>query len=456
MLNHGPHTEADKQNIHSGNLNDPDTKLARIADKARKNPKEQFSSLLHHLSPQLIVKGLAKMRRTTSSGVDGMTVPQALEHVDWLLPTIVSAIHRGDYKPPAVRRVYIPKANGEKRPLGVPTVTDRAVQSAAVKILEQIYEQDFLKCSFGFRPKLSCHHAVATVGASIKAYKLHHVLEVDLRDFFGSINHEWLMKFLRLRIKDERMLKLIEGWLKAGVLEDGKWQVSEHGTPQGGSISPLLANIYLHYVLDLWWEKKIKRRLKYRAQLVRYADDFVIMFRNEREAREVLNLLRVRLAQFGMSINEDKTHVTDVTPRERRSVERRALNFLGFTICYQLNRWGTNFKLTYQTDRKRLTRALTTVKAKMRLWMHEPPKTQAQRINRVLRGHYNYYGLAGNFRRLDKFSYEVRRYWRECLSHRSQNGHMPWDKMNALLEKHPLHKARVRLTYSILDTYSVL
>lgn len=456
MKQQEPHAVAEKTSARSGTKLSSAQRLTLIAEKACKEPKAEFSNLLHHLTPELVKANLLKMNKNTSAGVDGMTVAQVIEHLDWLLPKALESIHKGNYKPPAVRRVYIPKANGEKRPLGVPTVLDRAIQAAAVEVLEQIYEQDFIKCSFGFRPKLSCHHAIATVGAWIKAYRLHHVLEVDLRDFFGSISHEWLMKFLNLRIKDERMLKLIEGWLKAGVFEDGKWRISEMGTPQGGSISPLLANIYLHYVLDLWWDRKIKTRLKYRAELVRYADDFVLLFKNEYEAKEVRKLLTVRLAQFGLAVNEDKTHFTDVKLRERKGAERRAINFLGFSVYYARKRQGPGFKLVYQTDRKRMSRAVTTIKQKMRLWMHEPIGQQARRINRVLQGHYNYYGVAGNIRRLDSFSFVVRRYWRECLSRRSQNGHMPWDKMNAVLERHPLVKARIRLSYSVLDTYSIL
>ena len=451
-----PHTGAEKTSTHRGTKLNPEQRLTLIAERARREPKAEFSNILHHLTPELIKVNLLKMNKNTSAGVDGMTVAQVTEHLDWLLPKVLQSIHKGNYKPPAVRRVYIPKTNGEERPLGVPTVLDRAIQAATVEILEKIYEQDFIKCSFGFRPKLSCHHAIATVGAWMKAYKLHHVLEVDLRDFFGSISHNWLMRFLNLRIKDERVLKLIEGWLKAGVFEDGKWRISEMGTPQGGSISPLLANIYLHYVLDLWWEKKIKRRLKYRAELVRYADDFVLLFRNESEAKGALKLLKVRFAQFGLLVNEDKTHFTDVSPRERKSVDRRAINFLGFTVYYSRKIKGTGFKLVYQTDRKRMSRAISTLKGKMRLWMHEPIEQQSRRINRVLQGHYNYYGVAGNIRRLNNIAYTIRRYWRECLSRRSQTGHMPWDKMNALLERHPLTRARIRLPYAVLDTYSVL
>ncbi len=434
----------------------PQSKLALIADKARKNPKEQFTSILHHLTPKLVEESLEEMNRKTSVGVDGMTVTQVTKHLDWLMPSVMNSIHKGTYQPPAVRRVYIPKATGGQRPLGIPSVLDRAIQASAVKILEQIYEQDFQKSSFGFRPKLSCHHAIATAGAWIKAFRLHHILEVDIRDFFGSISHGWLMKFLRHRIKDERMLKLIEGWLKAGVLEDGQWRITEMGTPQGGSISPLLANIYLHYVLDLWWEKKIKKRLKYRAEMVRYADDFMILFRTEYEAKEVLNLLKARLAQFGLAINEEKTHLTDVTPRVRKGNERRAINFLGFSVFYAQNLARNGWKLIYQTDRRRMNRAVSNIRAKMRLWMHESVEQQIQRINRVLRGHFNYYGMAGNIRRLVKFRHVVVRHWRECLSKRSQNGHQTWSDVNELLKRYPLQRAQIRLSYPVLATYSIL
>jgi RNA-directed DNA polymerase len=455
-MTQGPHAEAGRTSVHRGVKLSPEAKLALVADKARRDPQAQFSSLLHHLTPELVKESLSKMDKNTSAGVDQMKVAQAIAHVDWLLPEVLATIHKGCYRPPPVRRVYIPKANGDQRPLGVPTVVDRALQSATVRVLEQIYEQDFLKCSFGFRPKLSCHHAIATVGGWIKGSRLNYVLEVDLRDFFGSINHEWLMKFLRLRIRDERMLALIGAWLKAGVMEDGRWGITEVGTPQGGSISPLLANIYLHYVLDLWWDRKIRRRLRYRAELVRYADDFVILSGNEYEAKQVLNLLKVRLAQFGLAINEEKTHLTDVSPRVRTGQERRAINFLGFTVYYAQRLHKKGWRLVYQTDRRRLSRAVAVVKEKMRRWMHEPVELQARRINRVLRGHFNYYGVAGNYRRLSRFEYEVRLYWRERLSRRSQNGKMPWDKMNALLQRHPLLRAKIRLPYGALDTYMVL
>jgi group II intron reverse transcriptase/maturase len=222
----------------------PVSKRAAIAAKARKNPKERFNNLLHHLTYELVAECLQEIPQTSAAGVDGMSVKQASENLSWLLPPILKQIHEGRYTPPPVRRVYIPKADGWQRPIGVPAVIDRAIQAAMVKILNEIYEQDFLKCSFGFRPGLSCHHALATINEILYRRKMEHVLEVDIRDFFGSLSHEWLMRFLELRIGDRRVLMLIKAWLKAGVLEQGRWQEVEKGTPQGGSVSPLLANIY--------------------------------------------------------------------------------------------------------------------------------------------------------------------------------------------------------------------
>jgi len=266
-------------------------------------------------------------------------------------------------------------------------------------ILNEIYEQDFLKCSFGFRPALSCHHALATVNEIFYRFKSEHVLEVDIQDFFGSLSHEWLKKFLRLRIGDARVLKLIEAWLSAGVMEDGQQQDSgENGTPQGGSISPLLANIYLHYVLDLWFEKKIKPKYLGRAHLVRYADDFAFFFTNATDAATMQVLLSARLAEFGLSISEKKTHQTYLGQRTNSEAhERRRMTFLGFTIYRTKNRSGTGRKTVFQTDSKRD--------------------------------------------------------WRHSLSRRSQNGRVTWEKFQEILLKNPLIRPVVKLPYQDLHSF---
>ena len=414
---------------HSVNINDPASRRALIAAKARKEPKAQFSSLMHHLNHELVAECLAKIPKASAPGVDGMTVEQARKNLDWLLRPLLDQIHRGQYQAPPVRRVYIPKADGKQRPLGVPSVIDRGLQAGMAQILNEIYEQDFLSCSFGFRPRLGCHHALATVSELLGKWKLNYALEVDIRDFFGSLSHEWLRKFLELRIGDKRVLKLIDSWLKAGVMEQDKWHAAERGTPQGGSISPLLANIYLHYVLDLWFERKIKKQLHGKARLVRYADDFIILFEKQQDIENMKTLLKSRLEQFSLEIAEAKTHTTNLTPRQNGDKhERRHLSFLGFTIHRAKTRSQTGYKTVFQTDGKRYTRSKAAMKEKLHRMMHWKLESQAARINSILRGHFNYYGLAGNTDRIQNFWYETTRYWRRCLSRRSQKGKLNWEE----------------------------
>jgi len=435
-------------------LNDPASRRALIAAKARKEPKAQFSNLMHHLTPELMMECLMKIPKNSAPGPDGITVDQARKNLDWLLRPLMNQIHLKQYKAPPVRRVYIPKADGKQRPLGVPNVIDRAIQAGTAQVLNEIYEQDFLPCSFGFRPGLGCHHALATVSEHLRRWKLNYVLEVDIRDFFGSLSHEWLRKFLKHRISDQRVLKLIDSWLKAGVMEQGKWQAVEQGTPQGGSISPLLANIYLHYVLDLWFEKKINKQLHGKAKLVRYADDFMILFENQQDIETVKTLLKTRLEQFGLEMAEAKTHTTNMNPRQNGDKhERRHLSFLGFCIYRTKTRYQTGHKTVFQTDSKRYTRAKAAMKEQLWRMMHWDLKQQAERINAILRGHFNYYGLAGNTDRIQKFCYETIRYWRRCLSRRSQKGKFDWEAYNRILKEHPLIRPRIRISYSTLGSY---
>lgn len=451
-----PHTEVGNPTERRDGLgNDPVSRRARIAAKARNNPKEKFNNLIHHLTPQLIEECLSKMPSKTATGVDEMTVAQTKGNLSWLLPPISKAIHEGNYRPPPVKRIYIPKPDGRERPIGIPTVMDRAIQASMTKILNEIYEQDFQKCSFGFRPGISCHHALSTIGEVTRQWKLNYALEVDIRDFFGSLSHEWLGKFVEHRVGDERVLKLISAWLKAGIMEQGKWREVEEGTPQGGSISPLLANIYLHYVLDLWWEKRIKNRLRGKAHLVRYADDFVILFEDHQEAQTVLTLLKTRLGQFGLSVADEKTHLTDLRLRDRRGLgDRRNIKFLGFTIFRAPTRSGKGWKLVYQTDGKRFSRAKAAMKAMLKCKLHECMDEQRKAINAVLRGHYNYYGMPGNGQRLAAFLFYTTQYWRRSLSCRSQNGRVGWpDMTHRILKAYPLACPHLRVNYGNMREY---
>jgi group II intron reverse transcriptase/maturase len=453
MRNKEPHTAVGDFIKHSSGKA-PEPKRLLIAAKARSQPKEKFNNLTHHLTVALIKEQLYKTSLNSAPGVDGMTVGQARENADWLLPPLIDVIHKGRYEAPPVRRVYIPKANGDKRPLGVPEVIDRSLQAATANVLNEIYEQDFLSCSFGFRPKLSCHHALATVNKLMHGMQMNFALEVDIRDFFGSLNHEWLRKFLGLRIGDKRILKLIDSWLKAGVIEDGKHFVMEKGTPQGGSISPLLSNIYLHYVLDLWFERKIKSRLRKRANLVRYADDFVILFQDQQDMKDVKILLAARLNQFGLTIAEEKTHMTDLTPRDNQGGDRRRITFLGFNIFRTSNRKSGGYKTVFQTEGRRFTRAKAAMKERLFRIMHWDVEKQAEMINSMLVGHFNYYGLAGNTKKLETFRHYTVHYWRRCLSRRSQKGLVDWEKMaEIVLKKYPLARTRIKIKYQELDSY---
>lgn len=452
-------------NTVSGNLighsadqrQDPSSRRATIAAKARVKPKECFNNLLHHLTYELVEECLAKIPKSSAVGVDGMSVTQAKENLSWLLPPILQQIHEGRYEPPAVRRVYIPKTDGKLRPLGVPAVLDRAIQSAMTKILNEIYEQDFLNCSFGFRPGLSCHHALATVNSILFRFRAEHVLEVDIQDFFGSLSHEWLMKFLSLRVGDRKVIQLIKGWLKAGVLENGEWSEMKKGTPQGGSISPLLGNIYLHYVLDLWFEKKIKPKFKVKANLVRYADDFALFFNEPSAVEDILAPLKVRLAQFGLTISEQKTHKTNLGTRENTSDHhRRRMTFLGFNIYRTKSRHGTGIKTVFETESKRLGRAKISIREKLKSIRHYPLKVQSKIINEILRGHINYYGIAGNGKRIGRFRGFVRREWKHWLSNRSQHGRLTWDDFMKIEAKFPLVAIKIRISYQELQSFARL
>jgi group II intron reverse transcriptase/maturase len=333
-------------------------------------------------------------------------------------------------------------------------VIDRAIQGAMAKVLNEIYEQDFLKCSFGFRPGLGCPHALATINEVLYRQRMEHVLEVDIRDFFGSLSHEWLMRFLGLRIGDRRVLALIQAWLKAGIFEEGRRQEVDRGTPQGGSISPLLANIYLHYVVDLWFERKIKPQFRGKAALVRYADDLCLFFQHPAEVDAMRTLLQARLGQFGLTLAGEKTHKTNMGSRTNsENHERRKLTFLGFTIYRTRSVGRTVVKTVFQTEGKRFSRAKAAMKERLRRMKHHPVEHQARTINQILRGHFNYYGVAGNAQKLHAFWNFTRREWKHSLSKRSQKGRMTWEDLQSLWSQHSMAPPRIRISYPQLAAY---
>jgi retron-type reverse transcriptase len=404
-----------------------ETKLEQIAAKARREPKLRFTSLAHHITRDRVQKNLLQIPRRSAAGVDGQTVEATKESFDEWIEPMLQSIHRQGYRAPDIRRVYIPKpGKTEKRPIGVPTVADRALQRSTAEVLSAIYEQDFLPCSFGGRPKLSAHHALATLNEIIAGGKIGWVLEADLKNFFGSLNP------------------------------------SEEGTPQGGSISVLLSNLYLHYVLDLWFERAVRSRLRGEARLVRFIDDFVICFQYRSDALRVADALRLRLGKFGLTLEPTKTKLVEFGRFAQRHAGKRGrkrpetIYFLGLTLYCTRNLKG-NFKVGMRTEKSRLRRSLLSLQELMRRIRHHTLSDQVGAINAFLRGHYAYYGVAGNYRCLVKVYRVVERYWHRMLRSRSWAGsRLTWDMFNQIKERTPLLQPKLRLPYAELQALAVL
>jgi len=438
------------------------TGLERIAAKARCEPKLRFTSLAHHVTRDRVERNLKKIPKHSAPGCDGVTVAEARkDFVQWIEPMLQS-VHQQGYKAPPIRRVYIPKpGKQEKRPLGVPCVSDRALQRTTSEVLSAIYEQDFLPCSFGGRPGRGAHHALSTLNELIAGTKVGWVLEADIKNFFGSLDHGWLLRFVEHRVGDPRMISLIRRWLKAGILEEGEIHPNEEGTPQGGSISVLLSNLYLHYVLDLWFERVVKSRLRGEAYLVRYIDDFVVCFQYREDAIRFQQVLRRRLGKFSLVLEPTKTKLVEFGRFAARHACKRGrkrpetIYFLGFTLYCTRNRKG-NFKVGFRTEKSRLRRSMANLRDLMRRIRHLPVRVQAFHLNQVLRGHYGYYGIAGNFRALQTVYRFVERYWRKMLNSRSREGSVPWAVFHKIKERFPLQSPRLKLTHVEFQSYAVL
>ena len=438
------------------------TELERIAAKARCEPKLCFTSLAHHISKDRIWESLCRIQKRSAPGCDGQTVCAAKEEFEIWVEPMLQSVHRQGYHPPPIRRVYIPKpGKQEKRPLGVPTVSDRALQRSTAQVLSAIYEQDFLSCSFGGRPQKGAHHALATLNEVIAGKKVSWVLEADIKNFFGSLDHGWLLRFVEHRVGDPRIISLIRRWLKAGILEDGELRPNEEGTPQGGSISVLLSNLYLHYVLDVWFEHAVKPRLGGEAYLVRYIDDFVLCFQYREDAVRVQEVLRKRLKKFKLTLEPTKTKLVEFGRFAQRYAKRRGrkrpetLYFLGFTLYCTTNRRG-NFKVGMRTEKARLCRSMASLREFMRRMRHLPLREQMFNLNRVLRGLYGYYGIAGNFHALQKVYRFVEHYWRRMLCSRSRSGKIPWQIFHQIKKRYPLQRPKLVLPYERLQQLAVL
>jgi RNA-directed DNA polymerase len=406
----------------------------RIGQAARTDKGRRFTALFHHVyGIETLREAYFDLKRGAAPGVDGVTWQTYGEQLDGHLVELSERLRRGAYRAKPVRRVFIPKADGGQRPIGITTLEDKVVQRALVMVLNCIYETDFLGFSYGFRPGRSQHDALDALYVGIKKKKVNWVLDADIRGYFDTIAHEWLVKFVEHRIADQRVVRLIQKWLKAGVLEDGEWKSSETGTPQGGGISPLLANVYLHYVFDLW-VRKWRRQAKGDVIVVRYADDIIVGFQHEEEARRFWNELRERFARFGLELHPEKTRLIEFGPFAAANRKRdgrgkpETFNFLGFTHVCGKTRKG-RFVVLRRTMRKRMRAKLREIKDALRTRWHDPVPEVGEWLASIIRGHLNYFAVPLNFSALNAFRYQVIRLWKRALSRRSQKAHVTWKRM---------------------------
>jgi RNA-directed DNA polymerase len=421
---------------------DASTHLQRLGERAKKKPKDKWTNLLSHIRAPLLAEAYARLRKHAATGVDQVTWEEYGERLGERLLQLQDRVHRGSYHPQPVRRVHIPKGDGRTRPLGVPALEDKIVQQAVRMVLEPIYEAEFIGFSYGFRPRRSAHDALDALATAIER-KVSWVLDADIRSFYDTIDHGWLQQFLEHRIGDARMVRLLMKWTKAGVMEEGKLYAVTEGTPQGGIISPLLANIYLHYVLDLWvaaWRKKPGRGEVY---VVRYADDFVLALQKEQDARLLIELLQQRMAKFGLELHSEKTRLIQFGRFAREDRERRGqgrpetFEFLGFVHVASASRAG-KFLLRRRTSGKKMRAKLASLKEESRHRRHWQVIEQYNWLCSVLRGHYRYYGVPTNHRSLVLYRRRVQRMWHAGLQRRSQRGRWTRARQVAFEERYRL------------------
>src|SRR5207342_463826 len=379
--------------------------LKRIRQAARQRKKEKFTALFHHVSIDHLAEAFSELKETAATGVDGLTWRDYEQHLERNLEDLHARVHRGAYRALPSRRVYIPKPDGRQRPIAVAALEDKIVQRATAAVLSAIYEEDFLGLSYGFRPGRSTHDAMDALLVGITSTKVNWILDADIRSFFDTVSQEWLIKFVEHRVGDRRIIRLIQKWLKAGVLEDGIVTVSDKGTGQGSVISPLLANLYLHYVLDLWAERWRRREAAGDMIIVRYADDFIVGFQHEADARRFLDEMRTRLEEFALTLHPEKTRLIEfgrhaAARREQRGLGKpETFNFLGFTHISGKDRRG-GFQLKRKTRRDRMTAKLLEVKEDLRRRMHRPIPEQGEWLKRVVSGFFNYHAVPTNSRAL--------------------------------------------------------
>ena len=450
--------------VAKGNTNEPPTPrtlsrvkcvsmgLEGVRQAARKDKRMQFTALLHHVTPSLLVESFEALRKQAAAGVDGVTWEEYEKILGVRVPELHREIHSGAYRAQPSRRVFIPKADGKLRPLGIAALEDKIVQQAVTTVLNAIYEEDFLGFSYGFRKGRGQHDALDALSTGILRRRINWILDADIRAFFDEIDHSWMSKFLEHRIADQRILRLIRKWLKAGAIEDGKRIAAERGTPQGAVISPLLANIYLHYVFDLWAHQWRSREAEGDVIVIRYADDTVMGFEHEFEAKRFLRDMEQRFAQFGLRLHPDKTRLirfgrNAIQHRRAQGLRKpETFDFLGFTHLCGQTRKG-HFKIERLTIKKRMRATLASIREALMRRRHAPIAATGRWLGRVVRGYFNYYAVpGGNIYRLDGFRKEVCRAWRFSLMRRSQRHRMTWSRFDRLVNLF-LPKVRVLHPY---------
>ena len=427
------------------------TRQERIATLAKQSPTMSFTSLAYFIDMDWLKEAYSRTRKDGASGVDGQTAAEYAVDLEGNLQSLLNRAKSGTYRAPSVRRVHIPKGKGEKtRPIGIPTFEDKVLQRAVTMVLEAVYEQDFLDCSYGFRPDRSPHQALEAFRDQMMAIRGGWVLELDIEEFFDNLDHSHLREFLSRRIRDGVLKRLIGKWLNGGVLEDGSLSYPKAGSPQGGVISPLLSNVYLHYVLDEWFQQDVKPHMQGTAFLIRFADDAVMGFSDERDARRVLEALGKRFGRYGLKLHPRKTGLVRFQrpPRDGQhkgpSIERRpeTFEFMGFTHYWGKSRQGNNV-VKRKTTSSRFSRATFAISQWCRRHRHMKVRQQHRLLSRKLQGHYAYYGITGNYEALHRFYQTVQRIWKKWLGRRSQRGYIDWPRFERLLQYYPLPRPRV-------------
>lgn len=428
------------------------TKRERIAELAKIHPDLAFTSLNQYLDYEWLLYAYQLTRKDGAVGIDGQTAADYVVNLDGNLNDLLERLKSGRYQAPAVRRHYIPKGDGGRRPLGIPTFEDKVAQRAVVLLLEPIYEQDFHDCSYGFRPQRNAHQALRSLRNHIMDDSGTWILDVDLRKYFDSIEYAKLRAVLDKRVVDGVIRKLIDKWLKAGVMEQGRLHYVASGTPQGGVISPLLANVFLHYALDEWFVKVVQPRLAGPASLTRYADDFVMVFKSISDVSRVWKALEGRMRRFGLQLHPEKTRLVDFRFRRPQQQGRhRAMattfNFLGFTHVWSKSRRG-KWIVLQKTAKDRVARTLKAINERCRLMRHDPIREQQRRLSAMLKGHYSYFGITGNDRALRVVHHQVERFWHKWLCRRSRKSHIPWRNFRSLLNLLPLPRPQIVHRYT--------